>query len=186
MKIIVGLGNPEEKYTKTYHNLGFIAAEDTAIELNAKFTKKICRALVAETFVNGEKIVIAKPQTYMNLSGESVRELLGFYNADFSDLLVVYDDFDLPKGSLRIRKSGSAGTHNGMRNIVSLIGSKDFARIRIGFKGDGDIPLINYVLSGIKKEEYPLFAEVTHLAGLAASEFAKGETLDNIMQKYNR
>lgn len=185
MKIIAGLGNPDEKYRRTYHNLGFIAAEDAAIELGAAFKKKQCRALIAEAFVGGEKVIIAKPQTYMNLSGESIRELLSYYKADLSDLIVIYDDYDLPKGDLRIRKSGSAGTHNGMRNIVKELGSGDFARIRIGFNGGGDMPLIDYVLSGINKDDYPLFAEATHNAGLAAADFARGVKTDDIMQKYN-
>ena len=186
MKIIVGLGNPDEKYKKTYHNLGFIAAEDAAIELSLAFKHKKCRALVAEGFYKGEKIVVAKPQTYMNLSGESVKELLAYYKASPQDLIVLYDDYDLPKGSLRIRREGSAGTHNGMRNIVAEIGTEKFARIRIGFKGEENIPLIDYVLSGIPKEEYPVFAETVHMAGLAAAEFARGEDFDVIMRKYNK
>lgn len=186
MKIIVGLGNPDEKYKKTYHNLGFIAAEDAAIELSLAFKHKKCRALVAEGFYKGEKIVVAKPQTYMNLSGESVKELLAYYKAEPSDLIVICDDYDLPKGSLRIRKSGSAGTHNGLRNIVAEIGSEQFARIRIGFRGEENIPLVNYVLSPVREEDYPVFAETVHAAGLAAAAFARGEKPDDIMQKYNK
>lgn len=185
MKIIIGLGNPDEKYKRTYHNLGFIAAEDAAIEFGAPFSGKKCRAVVAETRAGGEKVLIAKPQTYMNLSGESVRALVDFYKVDPSDIIVIYDDYDLPKGSVRIRKSGSAGTHNGMRSIVERLGTENFPRIRIGFNGGENIPLIDYVLSGIKKEDYPLFAEAVHSAALAAVEFARGETIDNIMQKYN-
>lgn len=185
MKIIVGLGNPDEKYKRTYHNLGFIAAEDAAIELGAQFKKKSCKAVIAETFYNGEKIIIAKPQTYMNLSGESVKELLSYYKAGLDDLIVLYDDFDLPKGSVRIRKEGSAGTHNGMRNIVKEISSTQFARIRIGFNGGEGMELIDYVLSGINKEDYPVYAEATHNAGLAAAAWATGEPLDKVMQKYN-
>lgn len=186
MKIIVGLGNPDEKYKKTYHNLGFIAAEDAAIELSLAFKHKKCRALVAEGFYKGEKIVVAKPQTYMNLSGESVKELLAYYKAAPSDLVVICDDYDLPKGSLRIRRSGSAGTHNGLRNIVAEIGSEEFVRIRIGFKGEENIPLVNYVLSPVREEDYPVFAETVHAAGLAAAAFARGEKPDDIMQKYNK
>ena len=147
---------------------------------------KKCRALVAEGFYKGEKIVVAKPQTYMNLSGESVKELLAYYKAAPSDLIVICDDYDLPKGSLRIRMSGSAGTHNGLRNIVAEIGSEEFARIRIGFKGEENIPLVNYVLSPVREEDYPVFAETVHAAGLAAAAFARGEKPDDIMQKYNK
>ncbi len=186
MKLIVGLGNPEEKYRKTFHNLGFIAVEDVALNLNVKFTKNKCKALIAEANVNGEKVIIAKPQTYMNLSGESVRELLSFYKLSAKDMIVIYDDYDLPKGSVRIRKDGSAGTHNGMKNIVACIGVTYFPRIRIGIKDkDCKIPLINYVLAGIKEEDYPLFSTATKSAGDAATRFAYGDTLDSIMQKYN-
>lgn len=185
MKIIVGLGNPDEKYQRTYHNLGFIAADAAAEAFGAEFKKKGCKAFIAETFCNGQKIIIAKPQTYMNLSGESVRELVSYYKIDLSDLIVIYDDFDLPKGSVRIRKDGSAGTHNGMRNIVKEIGSTQFARIRVGFNGGADMELIDYVLSGIAKEDFPVYEEATRNAGLAAAEWAKGEPLDKVMQKYN-
>jgi PTH1 family peptidyl-tRNA hydrolase len=123
----------------------------------------------------------------MNLSGESVREILSFYKISFSDLLVIYDDYDLVKGEIRIRQNGSSGTHNGMRNIVKEIGTVDFSRIRIGFKPEEEnkIPLINYVLSGIKQEDKPLFEKAIESAGNAAALFAKGEKLDLIMQKYN-
>ena len=187
MKVIVGLGNPEEKYKTTYHNLGFIAVEDVAINFNVKFKKNACRALIAEANYNGEKIIIAKPQTYMNLSGESVRELLGYYKVPTKDLIVIYDDYDLVKGSLRIRESGSAGTHNGMRNIVKELGSDKFARIRVGFKPleESRIPLIDYVLSGIKGDDVLLFDKMTQVAGEAGFEFAKGTPIQQVMQKYN-
>ena len=186
MKIIIGLGNPDEKYKTTYHNLGFIAVEDVAIAFGVQFKKTKCKALIAEANYNGEKIIIAKPQTYMNLSGDSVKELLGYYKASLEDIIVIYDDYDLPLGSLRLRKEGSAGTHNGMRNIVERVGATNFKRIRIGFNDGSNIPLLNFVLSGIKKEYYPIFAETVKLAGEAATAFAKGEKFDDIMQKYNR
>lgn len=187
MKLIVGLGNPDKEYLNTFHNLGFMAVDKTAKELGIEFTKTKCRASLAETKIGGEKIILAKPLTYMNLSGESVRELMSFYKIDVKDLLVIYDDFDLPKGVLRLRENGSAGTHNGMKNIVKEIGTQSFSRIRIGFKGDADskIPLLNLVLSGIKEEDKPLFEKAVENAGKAAVEFAKGQPFQNIMQKYN-
>lgn len=187
MKIIVGLGNPEKKYENTYHNLGFQCVDKTAENLSVDFSKQKCRALIAETKIGKEKILLVKPLTYMNLSGESVREILHFYKATPSDLLVIYDDFDLPKGSLRIRKSGSAGTHNGMRNIIKELGTENFARIRVGFKPSGDIkiPLIDLVLSKMNLDDCDSLAKTIELAGKAAEEFAKGETLDNVMQKFN-
>ena len=185
MKLVVGLGNPDDKYKNTYHNLGFISVDVAAKKADAEFKKEKCHALLAETKINGEKVIFAKPLTYMNLSGESVRELLTFYKIDVKDLIVIYDDFDLPEGDIRIRESGSAGTHNGMRNIIAMIGRTDFARIRVGFKpsGDNKIPLLDYVLSKIKNEE--LFSKVTERAGFAAFDFASGKSVQSIMQKYN-
>ncbi len=186
MKLIVGLGNPDDKYQNTFHNLGFMAVDAMAETLGVNFNKTKCRALVAETKIASEKVILAKPQTYMNLSGESLRELVSFYKIDLKDVLVIYDDFDLNKGFIRIRENGSAGTHNGMRSIVENIGS-DFPRIRIGFKPEGQlqIPLINLVLSGIKKEDQELFSKAVRVASNAGVDFAKCVSIQNIMQKYN-
>ncbi len=186
MKLLVGLGNPDDKYKKTFHNLGFMAVEKTAEKLNVEFSKTKCRALIAETKVGGEKVILAKPQTYMNLSGESVIELVNFYKIEPKDVIVVYDDFDLNKGAIRIRESGSAGTHNGMRNIVEKIGTA-FPRVRIGFKPQEKlmIPLIDLVLSGIREEDKAVFDKAIESAGNALYDFAKGETIQNVMQKYN-
>lgn len=187
MKLIVGLGNPDKEYLNTFHNLGFMGADEAAKIFGADFTKEECRALVAKARFGTEKILIAKPLTYMNRSGESVREIISYYKIDLKDLVVIYDDFDLPKGVLRIRESGSAGTHNGMKSIIKELKTENFARIRIGFNQGDDcpVPLINLVLSGISKEDEGLFKRAVRAAGEAAAEFAKGETLDTVMQKYN-
>lgn len=188
MKLIVGLGNPDKEYLNTFHNLGFMSADKVAEKLGASFIKEKCRASVAEARIGGEKILIAKPLTYMNLSGESVRELVSFYKIDLKDVIIVYDDYDLVKGNLRIRESGSAGTHNGMRNIVKELGSENFARIRIGFRPEGEelkIPIINLVLSGIKQADKPLFDKAINAAAEAALAFASGSSVQEIMQKYN-
>ena len=187
MKLIVGLGNPDAKYKNTFHNLGFMGVDKVAELLGATFNKTKCRASIAEGRIGGEKIILAKPLTYMNLSGESVRELITFYKIDFSDLLVIYDDYDLAKGEIRIRESGSAGTHNGMKNIVKETGATTFPRVRIGFKQDGEfkIPLIDYVLSGIKQEEKALFDKAIETAGKAGYDFAKGNPIQKVMQDYN-
>ena len=155
MKIIVGLGNPEEKYLKTFHNMGYIAVGDVAAKLNVKFKKKECEAFTAEANVNGEKVILARPVTYMNNSGRAVKQLLAKYRASVSDLVVLYDDYDIAKGGLRIRPSGSAGTHNGMRSIIAEIGTSDFTRIRIGIRdSEINIPIINYVLAEVRREDY--------------------------------
>ena len=186
MYIIVGLGNPEEKYLKTFHNMGYIAVGDVAAKLNVKFKKKECEAYVAEANVNGEKVILARPVTYMNLSGRAVKQLLAKYKTDASRLVVLYDDYDIPKGSVRIRPSGSAGTHNGMRSVIAEIGTSDFARIRIGIRdSEVNIPIINYVLSEVRKEDYELFIASCNRAAEAAIALAEGQSVENVMTKYN-
>ena len=187
MKLIVGLGNPDAQYKNTFHNLGFMCVDKVAEKLSVQFNKVKCRAEIAETKIGTEKVIIAKPQTYMNLSGESVRELVAFYKISLKDILVIYDDFDLYKGMIRIRENGSAGTHNGMRNIIALLGSGEFCRVRVGFKPQGEfnIPLINYVLSGIKVEDKPIYDKAIDVASNCAVDFAKGSTVQQIMQRYN-
>ena len=186
MKLIVGLGNPEKQYEKTFHNVGFIAAGDAAEAMNARFKKKECEASVAEAFIGGEKVIIARPLTYMNNSGRAVKQLMAKYKISEEDLLVIYDDYDLPKGKLRIRAAGSAGTHNGMRSIIGETGLKNFARIRIGIRDEEvNIPIINYVLSEIRKDDYELFGSACKKAGEAAADFARGLDIEKVMCKYN-
>ncbi len=186
MYLIVGLGNPDKQYEKTFHNMGYIAVGDAAEALNAKFKKKECEAMVAEGYFEGEKIILARPLTYMNNSGRAVKQLMAKYKIPEEKLLVLYDDYDLPKGKVRIRAGGSAGTHNGMRSVIGETGLKNFARIRIGIRDEEvAIPIINYVLAEVKKEDYPLFAEACQKAGEAAAAFAKGETIDKVMCRYN-
>ena len=132
MYIVVGLGNPGRKYQHTRHNVGFDVTEILAQKYDIPIRKLMCRAAVGEGTIRGERVVLAQPQTFMNLSGESVVQLLNWYKTDASHLIVVYDDVDLPEGRLRFRPSGSAGTHNGMRNIVYLLGRDDFPRVRVG------------------------------------------------------
>ena len=186
MYLIVGLGNPDKKYEKTFHNMGYIAVGDAAEQLGAKFKKKECEASVAEAFVDGEKVIFARPLTYMNNSGRAVKQLMSKYKIPESNLLVIYDDYDLPKGKVRIRANGSAGTHNGMRSIIGETGLQNFARIRIGIRDEAvNIPIINYVLAEVHEEDYPLFAEACQKAGAAAAEFAKGLDIEKVMCKYN-
>lgn len=186
MYLIVGLGNPEKQYEKTFHNMGFIAVGDAAEIVGAKFKKKECEASVAEAYVNGEKIIFARPLTYMNNSGRAVKQLMAKYKIAPENLLVIYDDYDLPKGKIRIRASGSAGTHNGMRSIIGETGLNTFARIRVGIRDENvNIPIINYVLSEVRKDDYELFATACHKAGEAAATFAKGVSIDNVMCQFN-
>ena len=186
MYLLVGLGNPGKKYSNTFHNSGFLAADETADLLGAEFTEKQCKAVIAKTLYCGEKVILAKPQTYMNLSGESVRELLSYYKIPLSNLLVFYDDYDLPIGALRIRPHGSAGTHNGMRSIIGETGSGEFARIRIGIKPAEEImPITDYVLSERSRAVREEMATVIGKAALAARDFVKGVGIDAIECAYN-
>lgn len=186
MKIIVGLGNTEEKYAKTFHNMGWIAAGDVAAKLDVKFKKKECEAYVAAARVNGADVIVARPVTYMNNSGRAVKQLLAKYKASAADLIVIYDDYDIPKGNIRIRPSGSAGTHNGMRSVIAEIGTSAFARIRIGIRdAEVNIPIMNYVLSEVKREDYNLFIAACGKAADAALEIASGEPVEKVMTAYN-
>lgn len=186
MYIIVGLGNPEEKYLKTFHNMGYIAVGDVAAKLGVKFKKKECESYVAEANLNGEKVILARPVTYMNASGRAVKQLLAKYKTDAAHLIVLYDDYDIPKGSIRIRPSGSAGTHNGMRSVISEIGTQSFTRIRIGIRDDEvNVPIINYVLSEVRKEDYELFVSACNRAADAAIAVARGESVENVMTRFN-
>ncbi len=183
MKIIAGLGNPDRKYAKNVHNLGFMVIDEVANKLGATIDKKGHKALYTAINVGGEKVILIKPQTYMNLSGESVKSAVDFYKVPTENLLVVYDDIDIEKGSVRIRQKGSAGTHNGMKNIVLHLGSGDFPRIRVGckpngFRGD----LVDYVLSDINLSE---LGDVIDRASNAVISFIKGEKIDVVMNKFN-
>ena len=186
MYLIVGLGNPDKQYEKTFHNMGYIAVGDAAERLNAKFKKKECESMIAEGYVQGEKVILARPLTYMNNSGRAVKQLMNKYKIEPQNLLVIYDDYDLPKGKVRIRANGSAGTHNGMRSIIGETGLKEFPRIRIGIRDEEvNIPIINYVLSEVRKEDYELFASACQRAGEAVAEFVKGIDIEKVMCKFN-
>ena len=158
MKIVVGLGNYEPKYDHTYHNIGFDVVDEIARRLGASFTKKMCKGLVAECRLGREKLLLVKPQTFVNLSGYCVKELKNkFKDARF---LVICDDIDLPKGNFRYKERGSGGTHNGLRNIVELIG-EDFERVRVGIGRDIFMDLADYVLSKYDKEVFaPIIEKV--------------------------
>ena len=187
MRIIVGLGNYESKYLMTYHNVGFMAADLLAERLNKKFDKRICRAVCSEFQFKGEKLIIAKPLTFMNLSGECVKELLKNYKAEPSSLTVVYDDIDLSKGSVRIRKSGGPGTHNGMRNIVENLGGETgFSRIRVGIGPKPEsTELYQYVLSEISETDESMKSGIKTAAD-ALSDIISGVPMDIVMNRRNR
>ena len=187
MKLIVGLGNVGAKYEKTLHNMGFLTLGTLGERLGLKFRTSECRARTDSVRVGEEKVLFALPQTFMNLSGDSVSELVRKYKLDLSDLLVVYDDLDLDKGALRFRASGSPGTHNGMRSIVARLGSGDFPRLRIGIgrPPHPDFDVADYVLSEVRRADYDLMIEAIGRAADACEDFMRGMGPDALMQKYN-
>lgn len=183
--LIVGLGNPGAKYEDTYHNMGFQVVDRLAKLMGAQIREKTCDALCATFYVKGEKTVIAKPQTYMNASGTSVKQLLGANRLEPGECIVVYDDVDLPIGNLRLRKEGSAGTHNGMRDIVEKLGTTAFPRIRVGIGHETKGELRDLVLTKVEWEYRDVVAKALDDAAAALKEYIENKDFDAIMRKYN-
>ena len=184
MYIIVGLGNPGKKYEHTRHNMGFLALDLLADKYGIKVDRLKFKALTGEGRIEGKKVLLVKPQTYMNLSGESVRDVMNFYKEPIENLVVIYDDIDIPEGTLRIRAKGSAGTHNGMRNIVYLLGDDGFPRIRVGIGGESHMDLINYVTGRVTESEADLLWTALNKAAEAAADIVINDVI-HAMQEYN-
>ncbi len=183
MKVIIGLGNFGREFDNTYHNAGFMVVDKVLQELNLTKSKEMCSGVVYETNVGGEKIYFVKPTTYMNNSGICVASVLGKLKCTMADLLVVVDDIDLDAGHVRIRKKGSAGTHNGLRSIVAYCGT-EFARVRIGCgRPHQNQDLADFVLS--KAPASSDFYKAIEIGAKAVLEYVQGSTLDKVMQNYN-
>lgn len=154
MKLIVGLGNPDRQYERTFHNVGFRAIDSFAKKIDAHFTKRVCDGLVAESYIFGQKLLLVKPLTYMNRSGICVRQLAQKFKLQPQDIYVFVDDIDLPLGKVRYRESGSAGTHNGLKSLVAELDSMDFKRLKIGIGRDEKFAdLADFVLSRIPDDK---------------------------------
>ena len=182
--IIVGLGNPGKKYDNTRHNMGFMAVDYLAEEMKGSINKIKHQSLIAETRVGNKKVVLAKPQTFMNLSGNSVAALVKFYKIPIENLIVIYDDIDIGFKELRIREKGSAGTHNGMRSIVSSLGKTEFPRVRMGIGKDDVIPLYEFVLSKFSKADLKSMEIFLKSAGEAAVEIIEND-INKAMSRFN-
>ena len=187
MFIIAGLGNPKKEYDNTRHNIGFAMIDALADKYNISVMNIKNRALTGKGIINGQKVILAKPLTYMNLSGESISALVEYYKIDVSaELIVISDDISLPPGQIRIRKKGSAGGHNGLKDIIRHLGSEDFQRIRIGV---GEKPkgydLADYVLGHFSREEQPFIKEGIDKA-VCAAEMMLAEDTDRAMNEFNR
>ena len=184
MYVIAGLGNPGKKYENTRHNMGFITVDQLAIKHDIKVDKLKFKALVGEGRIAGQKVLLVKPQTYMNLIGESILQIMHFYKLDPEKLIVIYDDIDIELGALRIRKFGSAGTHNGMKSVVYQLQSDRFPRIRIGIGSQKKGDLVDFVIGGFSKEEVPVLEETVTKA-VSAIECILAEDVDIAMNRYN-
>jgi len=187
MVIIVGLGNPGKQYEMTRHNAGFMAIDALSEKYGIDVTEKKHKAIIGKGVIDGQKVILAKPQTFMNSSGESVRELVDYYKPDIeNELIIIFDDITLDVGGLRVRKKGSAGGHNGMKSIIAHLGDENFKRIRVGI---GEKPprmdLADWVLGHFKKEDIEPLKESLDNAINAVSMILAGET-DEAMNKYNR
>jgi peptidyl-tRNA hydrolase, PTH1 family len=187
MKLIVGLGNPGPDYERTRHNIGWQVVDAFAAKFRIGIAKHEKNALTGEGRLAGGSVVVAKPLTYMNLSGDAVKLLMNAYVESPSDVIIVYDDVDLPVGKLRIRPNGSSGTHNGMRSIVAALGSENFPRLRVGVKGAryGENRLRDYVLDEFDPDEADVVKDATTRAVDALFLFVRGD-LKRAMNLFNR
>ena len=185
MYLIIGLGNPEEEYSKTRHNMGFNAINKIAEQYGIKVNKSKFQGLYESAIIEGQKVMLIKPQTYMNLSGECIKQFVDFYKIQKEEILVIYDDMDIEPGKIKIRKKGGAGGHNGMKSIIKMLGTEEFVRIRTGIgrpEHSGDE--INYVIGAIPEEEIPKLQEGVEKAKEAVIEILKNG-IDSAMNKLN-
>ena len=185
MKIIAGLGNPGAEYAATKHNVGFMLVDALAVRLNAPVWKEDFFSSVTEVRIGGKKVFLVKPLTYMNNSGEALGPMLSYYKLDTEDLIVVHDDMDIPSGTVRIRKKGGSGGHNGIKSILAHAGSEDFPRVRIGIgRPPTGWTVINHVLAPFSSEDAPKIREAIDYL-LPAVECIVTDGVDLAMNKYN-
>lgn len=184
--VIIGLGNPGSRYENTRHNVGFITLDLLSSRHGIRISKVKHKAIIGEGGIEGAKVVLAKPQTYMNLSGESVREIIEWYKTPLRNVIIIYDDVDLPLGKVRIRPKGSSGTHNGMRSILYHVQSEDFPRVRIGIgRPPEGWELADYVLGRFGSEDGKIVGEsITAAADAVAAIIKSG--VESAMNKYNK
>ena len=185
MKVVIGLGNPGKKYEKTRHNMGFLAVDSLRKKFNLSDEREKFQAFVSEKNIDGEKVIFFKPQTFMNLSGNAIIEIINFYKLDpKKDIIVIYDDMDLSFGDIRIREKGSSGGHNGIKSIISHIG-EEFIRIKCGI-GAKEKDAIEYVLGEFNQTEQKNLDKILENIDNCIVEILNVQNLDRIMQKYNK
>lgn len=185
MKLIVGLGNPGREYEKTRHNVGFMVVDNYISNKGLEFNKNKFSGLSCETSINNEKVIFLKPQKYMNLSGEVVRDYVKFYKINIDDILIINDDLDLPIGKIKLREHGSCGGHNGLRNIESNLGSNNYKRLKIGISNDKSIETKDYVLGKFSREDYDVLEDAIKISANIIDDFLSMD-FDRLMNKYNK
>lgn len=186
MFLIIGLGNPGSKYTKTRHNIGFEAIRKISSKYNIVLDQKKHKAILGSGYIVGQKVILVQPQTYMNLSGESLRELLDFYKLSMEDIILIYDDISLAVGDIRIRKQGSAGGHNGVKSVIQHGGTDEFIRIKVGVdEKPQEWDLADYVLSQFDKSDEKKVEETLDVVVEAVTTIVTGD-LNKAMNLYNK
>lgn len=187
MKAIIGLGNPGSEYARTRHNVGFDVIELLAEKMNVQVKKIKCRALIGDMMAAGEKVLLVKPQTFMNHSGFSVQDVMQFYKIDPKDVLLIVDDIDLPQGQVRLRAKGGPGTHNGLRHIVQCTGTGDFPRVRVGVGAPPpEWDLVDWVLGTYRNEEERKTAFDAYKLAVDAALCWAEHGIDLAMNRYNK
>ncbi len=184
MKLIVGLGNPGKEYENTRHNIGFIFIDNFAKSLGASIEKEKFNGLYTQITINNEKVILLKPLSFMNLSGEVVRKYVDFFKIDINDILIINDDLDLTFGRIRLRPSGSSGGHNGLKNIALHLNSEKFKRLKIGISNDKSIDTKDYVLGKFNKEEKEILDNLKGTVNNILKDFLLTD-FDKLMCKYN-
>ena len=185
MYLIVGLGNPEKDYGATRHNMGFNTINKLAKQYEIQVIKNKFKGLYGMGMIEGQKVILLKPQTFMNLSGESIKEIIQFYKIEMDQLIVIYDDIDIEPGIIKVRKTGGPGTHNGMKSVVQELNTQDFKRIRVGIgKPQNNENLIEYVIGAISEEDKEKLDKGTDLAKEAVIEVIKNG-IDIAMNQFN-
>lgn len=184
MKLIVGLGNPGKEYENTKHNMGFMAIDEYAKTKNIEISKSKFNGLYNEFNHNGEKIILLKPQMYINLSGDVIKKYVDFYKIDINDILIISDDLDLDVGKIKIKYKGGSGGHNGLKNIESNLKTQEYKRIKIGISNNKDIDTKDYVLGKFNQENNKIIKETISKIPQILDDYLN-LTFDNVMNKYN-
>lgn len=185
MKMIVGLGNPGSKYANTKHNVGFMTVAALAAKLNVELTKHEFNAMTGTAHVNGEKVLLVQPQTFMNDSGRAVGELKAFYQFHDDEIMIIQDDMDMAMGRLRLRQRGSAGGHNGIKSIINVLGTQDFYRAKIGIQHPTKQKVVDWVLTPFTEADAASINAGIDACCAALSDWITGVSFDQLMNRYN-